>query len=179
MSGRDCTAGTEQLESHRHFHKLRCLLRQSEASYFQANPLVQHNWDPRSDPIKCRIAPDLQCTRFLSQDAPNKSQERTRKWEEGLGHLLSRLARALAEVLLGVVKSLVYSPPFRTLTAMFMYSTGGRGHHGQRGIYIQRLLSSPTKGTFNWFPKCSEPTAAQFWHLTSVNNRHGGLVYKT
>lgn len=162
MSGRDCTAGTEQLESHGHFHKLRCLLRQREAFYFQANPLVQHNWDPRSLPIRCRIAPDLLCTRFLSQDASNKGQGRTRKWEEGLGHLLSRLARALAEVLLGVVKSLVHSPPFRTLTAMFMCSTGGRGHHGQRGIYIRRLLSSPTKGTFNWFPSVLSPQQHSF-----------------
>lgn len=110
MSRRDCTTRTEQLESHGHFPKLRCLLKQNEASCFQTNPLVQHNWDPRSDTVRCRIAPDLLCTRFFYQDAPNKGQGRTRKWEGGLGHLQSRLARALAEVLLGVVNSVVHSP---------------------------------------------------------------------
>lgn len=58
------------------------------------------------------------------------------------------MARALAEVLLRVAKKPGPHPPFRTLTAISMCSIGRRRHHGQRDIYIQRLLSSPTKGTF-------------------------------
>ena len=47
----------------RHFPKYRCLRRQRDA-YFHTSPLVQHNWDPRPDTIRYRIAPDLLCTRF-------------------------------------------------------------------------------------------------------------------
>lgn len=42
----------------------RCLLRQSEVSYFQTGSLVNHNWDPRPDTIRYRLVPDLLCTRF-------------------------------------------------------------------------------------------------------------------
>lgn len=71
--------GQSSWKATRPFPKYRCLLRQREASYFQTSPLAQHNWDPRPGTIRCRIAPDLLCIRFLSQDAPNKGQGRSRK----------------------------------------------------------------------------------------------------
>lgn len=64
--------GQSSWKATRPFPKYRYLLRQREASYFQTSPLAQHSWDPRPGTIRCRIAPDLLCTRFLSQDAPNK-----------------------------------------------------------------------------------------------------------
>lgn len=100
---------TEQLESHKAFPKHRCLLRQREVSHFQTSPQVQDIWDPRSDTVNCRVSPGLLHARFLSHDAPNGGQGRSRRWEEDLGGG-SRFARVLAEVLLREARNLIYIP---------------------------------------------------------------------
>lgn len=41
----------------------------------------------------------------------------------------------------------------------------GGGHQLRGEIYIRRLLTLPTKGTFYLVSKSSNPAAAQFWHL--------------
>lgn len=72
------------------------------------------------------------------------------------------MARALAEVLRRVAKKPGPHSSFRTLTAIFMCSIGRRRHHGQRDIYIQRLVLTHKRHILIGSTH-SESAAAQFW----------------